>query len=252
MTLSAAFDESGKYGDSEHVVFAGFIARQDKWQEFTHEWNVRLLKDLPRVEGRLPVLHMVELNRKHKRAKEREEKRRVESLVADLARLICKFALEGFANTITMAEFTLLDQDQRKRYKDPFYYAFEAGVKSISKCEALGPHDNVMLICDDSEEYSSQCLESYRRIKRLEPEIMKRVPCITFGDDTQYAPLQAADLYAYCCRANRSRTDDGLWVEPLRIIHGEFSDHVRTDILLNQNEVEHGSPEMISLPHRPA
>jgi hypothetical protein len=68
MTLSAMFDESGKWNDSEHVVFAGFVGRQDKWAEFTHDWNMRLRSDLP-LEGRdNPVLHMVELNRAHKKA----------------------------------------------------------------------------------------------------------------------------------------------------------------------------------------
>jgi hypothetical protein len=129
MTLSAMFDESGKWNDSEHIVFAGFIGRQDKWAEFTHDWNMRLRSDLP-LEGRdNPVLHMVELNRAHKKADD-AEKAKLELLAADLARIICKYVLEGFAHVVSMSEFNALRPDQKKRYKDPFYYAFEAGVKN--------------------------------------------------------------------------------------------------------------------------
>jgi len=243
MTLSAVFDESGKFNDSEHVVFAGFIGGQPNWVEFTHDWNVRLSKDLPMRGEQNPFLHMVELNRAHKRSEDKYEREKLETLVADLARLICKYAIEGFSNSITIHDFNTLDAAARARHRDPFYYAFEAGVKSIGASGALGTRDNVMLICDDSDEYCVKCLEAYRRMKLKQPDLLRRVPCITFGDDKQYAPLQAADMYAYCFRAKLVNADPGLWNEPLRIILSEFSDQVRTDILLHEGEVERGAPD---------
>jgi hypothetical protein len=247
MTLSAMFDESGKFKDCEQVVFAGFIGEQDKWNGFSHDWNVRLLRNMPRVGGQLPFLHMVELNRRHKKSSDSVEKLMLETLVADLAQVICKYATEGFANSITVADFNALDPIARARYKDPFYYAFEAGVKSISTSAALGEKDNVMLICDDSEEYSVDCLRAYRRMKQKQPDLLLRVPCITFGDDKQYPPLQAADMYAYCVRSKLASAADGLWNEPLKIIHECFSEHVKTDILLHKDEVERGKAEITSL-----
>jgi hypothetical protein len=243
MTLSAVFDESGKWNDSERVVFAGFVGQQDKWVAFTHDWNVRLCGDLPLGGRDNPVFHMVELNRAHRMMTDDAEKVKLELLVADLARVICKYVVEGFAHVVSMAEFNALRPEQKKRYKDPFYYAFEAGVKSITQIGVLRPHDNVMLICDDSEEYSAECLKSYRRLKRLEPDISKRIPCITFADDKYYAPLQAADMYAYCIRAQRVGATAGLWNEPLEIIHSYFSEHVHSDILLNAGEVKSGNRE---------
>jgi Protein of unknown function (DUF3800) len=245
MTLTAVFDESGKYLDSEHVVFAGFIAEQVQWDRLTHEWNTRLRQSLPMrpPENNViknPALHMVELNRRYVRTED-GDKREIEALVGDLAALICKYALEGFANSITVKDFNRLSPDLRKRFKDPFYYAFEAGIKTITESRAVSaPLDNVMLICDDSDEYSSQCLESYRRLKRKQTVIAQKIPCITFADDKQYAPLQAADMYAYCVRARLVGSPNGLWNKPLGVLHSHFSDHIHSDILLKDGEVEPG------------
>jgi hypothetical protein len=123
-------------------------------------------------------------------------------------------------------------------------------MKNITQMDTLRPRDNVMLICDDSEEYSSECLRAYRRLKQLEPLISKRVPCITFADDQYYAPLQAADMYAYCVRAQHVGSAPGLWKGPMEIIHSYFSEHVHSDILLSAGEVERGDSEITQLPHK--
>ena len=54
ITYNAIFDESGKQGSSEVVVFAGLFATAERWAEFGREWNTLLRK-----EG-LSSLHMVD------------------------------------------------------------------------------------------------------------------------------------------------------------------------------------------------
>jgi hypothetical protein len=244
MTLSAAFDESGKYHDPNgRVVFAGFLANQDEWNKLGPKWFTRLrawnrnLSNAHPLKSDEPFLHMTELNQAHKNG---DGTREIELLVKDLAHLIGEHVLEAFANTVTAKEFKALGQTAVKRFKDPFYYAFEACIKSISDSDSMGPRDNAILICDDSDEYSVECLKAYRRLKGRIPDIVKRIPCITFGDDKQYAPLQAADMYAYCFRSKIVGSSESLWNEPLEIIHSVLSDQTTSAISLTNGEVYHG------------
>jgi len=243
MTLTAVFDESGKYNDSARVVFAGVLATQDDWIRLSREWNTRLrewTRNLPKghsLRSKEPFLHMVELNQAHKRGDGANE---IESLVKDLAALICKYAQEVFANTITVAEFKALGPGALKRYEDPFYYAFEACMKAVAGSDVLGTLDNVMLVCDHSDEYCVKSLEAYRRMILRERRIGQRIPCITFGDDKRYPPLQAADMYAYCHRSRLIGLSDLLWKGPLEVIDSTFSNHLSRDILLVKGDVRHG------------
>jgi hypothetical protein len=250
MTLSAAFDESGKYHDPNgRVVFAGFLANQDEWIKLglswltrLRTWNRNLSKTHP-LKSEEPFLHMTELNQAHKRG---DGDRGIELLVNDLAHLIGEHVLESFANTVTAKEFKALGPTTVKRYRDPFYYAFEACIKSISDSDSLGPRDNAILICDDSDEYSVECLKAYRRLKTKIPDIVKRIPCITFGDDKQYPPLQVADMYAYCFRSKIVGSSDSLWKEPLEIIHSALSDQTISAIQLANGEVAHGTRKPVA------
>ena len=79
------------------------------------------------------------------------------------------------------------------------------------------------LVCDDSEEYSSECLKVYRRIRSLHPEVAARIGGICFQDDKVYPPLQAADLFAYCYREKAEKVPKGIWVDVLGVFQETFS-----------------------------
>src|ERR1700693_743704 len=153
MTFNAVFDESGKQNDSDVVVFAGFFTTADRWTEFGREWNTELRKN------KLTYFRMVDavqLNGSF--SKFRNKRPALTSLVSRLADLICKYAMEGTINRISTAEFKALKETVRLRYKNPFYYAFEGGIEALANSLTLEPTDRFNLICDDSEEYSSECL----------------------------------------------------------------------------------------------
>jgi hypothetical protein len=232
MTLNAAFDESGKYNDCKLVIFGSLMNR---------EWSTRLRRaGIPLPQGRKgPFLHMVELNRLHMRAGgNRAAQRKIEALANSLANCICEFALEGCWNYITVNRFNSLPESERGRYKDPFYYAFEAGVLALANSTCLGPDDEIALICDDSDE-ARKCLESFRKLKNREPSVKNKIPVVAFGDDEVYPPLQAADMFAYCARAaGSSASGSGLWNEPLRIMLSKFSDLDHEPITVNTDQHE--------------
>ncbi len=230
MTFSAIFDESGTHQGSELIVFGGLIAHQEELNKLSHEWNRRLEK----FDRSVPFFHMVEFNRKYQSATE-PERQTMESLVSDLADIFCERVTEGCLNSITASEFRALPQEQRKRYKDPFYYAFEAGISTLAKVSS-NPADNISLTCDDSED-AEDCLAAFKRLKRKHPDMIPKLPSISFADDRFYPPLQAADMFAYCYRAELIGAVPGLWQKPRAIIKAAFADVEKRDIRLDNDEV---------------
>jgi hypothetical protein len=221
MTYNMVFDESGKQGSSEVVVFAGFFATAERWREFGLEWNTLLRK-----EG-LTWLHMVDaVQMNGDYAKFRDRVSDLESLLLSLASTVCKYAREGLINRAFVKEFEALDQSISRRYKDPFYYAFEGGIEALSKSPTLEPNDRFNLVCDDSDD-AGECLKAYRRLAKLKPEIHKRFGMICFGDDKSYTPLQAADMFAYCARRVSSGLTDDISAKVLAQFLQVFSDHSR-------------------------
>jgi hypothetical protein len=233
MTVNAVFDESGKHKDCELVVFGGLMFDPTQaTPPFNREWRTLLrASGVPLPVGRCgPFLHMVELNRMHKRANsDRAQQQAIELLAESLAKCICKYAMSGSWNSITVELFRNLPESDRGRYKDPFYYAFESGVSTLANGFCVDSQDDIALICDDSDD-SIECLKSFRRLKRTNQTVGDKVSVIAFGDYKVYPPLQAADMFAYCFRAKLSNIESGLWTEPLNIIISTFSDCQPADI----------------------
>jgi hypothetical protein len=219
-TYNVVFDESGKYHDSEIVVFAGFLATSEQWTEFGIKWNTLLRK------AGLKWLHMVDaIQMNGDYAKFRDNIPERDALLLSLADLVCEHAREGLINRVSMQEFRALDRSLYQRYKDPFYYAFEGSIEALANSPTLEPGDRFNLICDDSEEYSAECLKAYRKLGKLKPAIAKKFGMICFGDDRTYSPLQAADMFAYCSRRVSTGITDDVCGKVLTRFFEVFSDH---------------------------
>jgi uncharacterized protein DUF3800 len=68
-------------------------------------------------------------------------------------------------------------------------------------------------ICDLSEQYAQTCVALFNKLRAKSAECKARCIAITFADDTQTPGLQAADMVAYCARANAVRST--IAVEPI-------------------------------------
>lgn len=217
-SIAVIFDESGKLGSAEHVVFAGFYAVSERWDEFSKEWNHKLRRSGLTHWSTKDAAHS---NGQYKQFRNRRED--LDSLVISLSKIICRFAIGGLAQIVTVKEFEALDQQSRERLKDPWYCAFEAGMKSLLQAEAIEPTDLFVLECDDSEEYSSESLKVYRRLRRQEPALANRIAGICFHDDKFHPPVQAADLFAYCHRKRAEGISKGIWADALRLLDETYS-----------------------------
>ena len=217
-SITVIFDESGKQGSSEHVVFAGFYAVHERWDEFSLEWNLRLKRAGVTYWS---TKNAANLDGQYKQFRNRRND--LHDLAISLARIICRFAVGGTAQIVTVEQFKSLDQEARERLKDPWYCAFESGMRSLLEADALEPNDLFMLLCDDSEEYSSECLKIYRRLRKQYPALAGKIAGIGFMDDRFHPPVQAADLFAYCHRKKAEGITKGIWTDTLAVLDETFS-----------------------------
>jgi hypothetical protein len=99
-----------------------------------------------------------------------------------------------------------LSVDAKKRIggsDNPQYMAFLIAL-TITAGYAL-EDDKISVIHDDEEEIALNCYHFYRKIRKLNPEYGKKFIALTFADDSQIVPLQAADFLSGLVRHEAER-----------------------------------------------
>ena len=196
--VHGCFDESGKWVDSAGVfVFAGLVIFQGALQDLATKWGARLKADGLSHTSMKEAMHFEGPYRKLKGAPEKRD-----AVVRDLAQLVAaahSLRVASPMETATLDAFRALPQSDREKLgNDPYYAGFETCVIG-----ALQSRVDVLLhiVCDLAEQYSEKCLAAFHKMRRLRADIKSRCVGIAFADDETHAGLQAADLIAYCARA---------------------------------------------------
>jgi len=84
--------------------------------------------------------------------------------------------------------------------------SMRSSVKSATSLEELRRGKNLLhIVCDLSEEYSEKCIKLFHKLRARNSLIKARCFGISFADDARHGGLQAADLIAYCSRADHLR-----------------------------------------------
>jgi hypothetical protein len=216
-TINAYYDESGG-DDGTHVVFAGLWALQPRWREgFNPRWRQAL------QESGVTSWRTVNAAHRDKQFKKfRGRDKELRNLALRLTDLICEFAGGGLAHSITNQDFKNMSESARKALKKPFWAAFQVGLQEITSAENIDAGDAFSLICDDSPE-SVKSHEAYVAFRLRNPKIAPRLGGICFVDDKLNPPVQAADLFAFCCRKRFEGKLEGVWAEVLARMDSVFS-----------------------------
>jgi hypothetical protein len=93
----------------------------------------------------------------------------------------------------------------RERFwHDVQYCGFEACISG-----ALHQSANAVLhvTCDLSEEYARNCVTLFNKLRARDVMIKARCFALTFAEDERHAGLQAADMIAYCSRAEHTERE---------------------------------------------
>lgn len=210
--LQTALDDSGKDGLSPAFVLAGYFGSVDDLMDLAHAWDALLKKE--------PKLNYVKGYEAFGRQGQHEqfagwtEKERDDRLLEFVA-LIAKYPLKGVAFVIDHKPFALikdLPDDDGTSFHDPPEFAYVASFSTLLQSLPEFGEDRIDIVCDRDLITRRQAERAYARMYSIWPpeitqRLFRREP--HWEDDKQFLPLQAADLLAYCVRAEREPTERG-------------------------------------------
>ncbi len=190
MTVSAFFDESGKFQDHKIVCLGGVSEFESDFRHyFTPEW------------GRLLHLNgLKELSAKHVLNPKRPLSKK--NLDVGLERRIS--ALLPFISCIRKNVQVVLGVaiDTRAFKKLPSHFHQYFG----NKPSYWTPdNDRISLICDEDEEIAIPFYQLYTQVKREWPQAKNKLAAISFADDSVVYGLQAADFVSSLIRQEEQR-----------------------------------------------
>jgi hypothetical protein len=81
---------------------------------------------------------------------------------------------------------------------DPVYMAFARTILQVA--EFTPDRDGLALVCDEDEETAISFYRLYRRIKKVMPDVKRKLAAISFCDDNAVFGVQAADFIASMVR----------------------------------------------------
>jgi hypothetical protein len=172
----ACVDDRDQFRGKRIVTFCGLVGWYMEWVKLAHQWAMML------AERRIPYLRTV-------------ERRQDQDLLHAFATLVSTVDLH---TVVVGCDISLLQQ-KPTRVKIAKTDVF---AKAMSRLLALPPEGSRLSVTVDDND--SMAMEFYSLIKaaRRKTGLMLKddISSICFGNDTRYAPLQAADLLAYCGR----------------------------------------------------
>lgn len=198
-------DGGGKLRQHKVIAFCGFIVHPYAMGDFESMWNALL------VAGKFTSgLHMAEAMSwqgdywTQKRAEwgggENAERER-HQLLKTFAAILRASPLKAFGE---VADSQYISEKGEKSTR-PDLVMFEKAMETA--VASMAPDGRLTVFCDWEDGFDALCCKLLAKLRIERPEIGRRISMLAFGDDTAYAQLQAADMFAYlaCKDALRMR-----------------------------------------------
>ena len=204
--LQAFVDDSGSDPQSFAFVLGGFVARPLQWTAFTHEWE-KVLHQPPRLEY-FKNNEAMGLKDQFDKKRGWTEQKRNDRLVA-LAHVITKHIPERFSVAMRNSDYKnyvhgIPVRRRMKTLEDPYFMLFHEFMLIVASVHSLEPKAvPCKFVFDDQGEVGRRARtwwpifkNSMRNAAKFDfsPYFTESPP--DFQQDTEFRPLQAADLYA--------------------------------------------------------
>jgi hypothetical protein len=196
MTVSAFIDESGKFKDHKVICIGCVAGFNEHVDNFAQEWG-RLLEQngMKNFHATKALKHHVPLGTKNAALGLKD---RIEALLP-FVRCIRKHLGVASGCWIDVKIFKNLPSHFFQVFgHDPSYMAFMRTILLVA--DFTPDRDGMVLVCDEDEETALEFYRLYRRIKKVMPEVKRKLAAISFCDDTQVLAVQAADFVASMVR----------------------------------------------------
>lgn len=206
MVLQAFFDDS--YGPNAEkdpcFVLAGFISTHSNWAVFGDEWKAEL--------GRDPALEYFKMNEavrskggQWKGLGDIERKTRLTAFV----QIIQKNALVRVDSSTKRSDYERFIRGKIPQELDnPYVLSFLQVITSIAKFQKSKKwNEPIDFVFDQQQQFSKEMERWWGLVRSFVAQVFGNdiVSGISFKDDKEFLPLQAADLYAWLIRNNRSQ-----------------------------------------------
>lgn len=198
--INAAYcDESETLQSHPVYVVSGYLANGVDWFEFERKWCCAL-----RDEGLEAVgFHMAWCEHGSRAPYDAMPIDRRAELQRKFIDIIGGSNLWAYATAIDLTAYRAVTEQIKKKRPalwKPYYLAFQHTVEMMCKVlddGGFAKSECISFMFDEHQEYGKRAKALYQRMRTPENAFAHRLGSITFGDDTRYLPLQAADLWAY-------------------------------------------------------
>jgi hypothetical protein len=219
-------DPSGAHPGSEVVAVAGYLSWQEDWQIFCGQWQEVL------YSYQVPVFHMSEFNAVDStdpkwpyRGWSRDKK---DSFIHKLIPIARDNTLSGIVGLVSTKDYDNLVPIWMKEWiSHPYFFCFQLFfdcVLSILKEfeHPFPPEQKITFILDQQQQFKNIALSRFDAFcDTVDKE--NRFGSITFANNKDHPPLQAADLLAFRMRKMLTRkfknqnviTEKGSWDDAL-------------------------------------
>lgn len=180
------------------VTVAAYVGRPRDWRNWTKKWNV--------AKRPIRVYHATDAQALRGEFQGWSEPCRDE-LVKRILPVLAASGLPGIVIGINMDEFRKAiagKPDVVELFGKPYVACFQWVLQTLMYLQAGTGNRERIVIVHETNDYRYQALEAFNFLKdHLNPNQIDMT--ITFGDKSEYPPLQAADILAY--EGNRRMRD---------------------------------------------
>jgi len=191
--LAAYLDESGGT-DTTVLVIAGCLSTTQRWTRYERDWRKAL------NEFGIQFFHMREAAHLQGQFKGWSTRRR-DALLKRLVYLIKESAPTLVSVAVDVAgyrELLPIIKGARPYSDSPFFIAFQSTLSNLVDAARQGKQEEkVALVFDHNADYARPALSLYSKFKEWGYPFADGLGPISFADDKDVTPLQAADLIAW-------------------------------------------------------
>jgi hypothetical protein len=203
--LQAHIDDSGWDGVSPAFVLAGYLAKKEQWDVFSHAWQQVLDQPEPRTLPYLKTKDAWRLNKKDSTFYGWTEQQR-DSRLIDFIKVINRNVMHGIVSVVPIEPYVRI---MARRFKlepldRPYFVSFFGVMRSLLLLmQRLNLDDRVAFIFDtQGNEPRSLLHTQYDIFLGAAPPGVKELSAgpPRFEKEEEFLPLQAADMIAWHAR----------------------------------------------------
>jgi hypothetical protein len=201
--FQAFFDESGKFKDKHVISFCGLCSPLARIRAFEEDWKGLLGHfGLQSLSMKRALRHKIKLSQSVEAKSAPERNKALEPFAESIRK---HFEL-GVAVTVDVDAYEKWPTYAKKKMggsDNPHYFAFLSAL--MISGHYLQDEDRLGLVCDDDRETAINCYGLYQRVRTVVSDLRNKLVAITFADDNEVVPLQAADMLSSLCRLEAGR-----------------------------------------------